>query len=115
MDGWTDGWMGGCVCAYIYIYIYIHIHIHVRYNVMWHSRISYDMGWVLTFMLKVSIFMLSTFMSPSTSMPPSRPRHGCFLMLMGSPLMPEVFPSMLAVSLFVNAKLAYGIMRYSVI
>ena len=39
-------------------------------------------------------------MSPSTPLPPSRRRHGCFLMLMSAPLMPEVSPSMLSVSLF---------------
>ena len=52
------------------------------------------LGWVL-------IFMLPTSMSSLTSMPPSCRRHGCFLiMLMGSPLMPEVSPSMLSVSGF---------------
>ena len=43
------------------------------------------------------ILMLPTSMSPSTSMPPCRRRQGCFLMLMGFPLMPVVSPSMLSV------------------
>ena len=57
-------------------------------------------GWVLISMLNAFIFYAAHSVSLSTSMPPSRRRHGCFLMLMGSPVMPEVSPSMLLVFVY---------------